>query len=153
MTIRWLLAALHLLALGIGMESVWARGRALRRLKGADDRDTLARIFTHDNWYGIAALLWYPTGIARAFFGFEKGTGYYLQQPFFLAKLALVIVVGAFELWVMVILIRWRRQQQRGEIVDVRHAPRMARISAWETYAIMLMVFLATAMARNVRLW
>jgi putative membrane protein len=141
-TIRWLLAALHLLALGIGMESVWARGRALRRPL---DADGLKRVFTHDNWYGIAALLWYPTGIARAFFGFEKGTGYYLHQPFFVAKLALVIIVGAVEMWVMVVLIRWRRQQQRGEAIDTRHAALMSRISAWETFAIMLIIFLATA--------
>jgi len=149
-TIRWLLAALHLLALGIGMESVWARGRALRRPL---DADGLKRVFTHDNWYGIAALLWYPTGIARAFFGFEKGTGYYLHQPFFVAKLALVVIVGAVEMWVMVVLIRWRRQQQRGEAIDTRHAALMSRISAWETFAIMLIVFLATAAARNVRFW
>lgn len=69
---------MHLLALGIGMESVWARPGMRRPL----DADGLKRVFTHDNWYGIAALLWYPTGIARAFFGFE-GTGYYLHQPFF----------------------------------------------------------------------
>lgn len=150
MTIRWLLAALHLLALGIGMESVWARGRALRRPL---DADGLKRVFTHDNWYGIAALLWYPTGIARAFFGFEKGTGYYLHQPFFVAKLALLVIVGAVEMWVMVVLIRWRRQQQRGEAIDTRHAALMSRISAWETFAIMLIVFLATAAARNVRFW
>lgn len=150
MTIRWLLAALHLLALGIGMESVWARGRALRRPL---DADGLKRVFTHDNWYGIAALLWYPTGIARAFFGFEKGTGYYLHQPFFVAKLALLIIVGAVEMWVMVVLIRWRRQQQRGEAIDTRHAALMSRISAWETFAIMLIIFLATAAARNVRFW
>ncbi|HNV73616.1 MAG TPA: DUF2214 family protein [Gemmatimonadaceae bacterium] len=150
MTIRWLLAALHLLALGIGMESVWARGRALRRPL---DADGLKRVFTHDNWYGIAALLWYPTGIARAFFGFEKGTGYYLHQPFFVAKLALVVIVGAVEMWVMVVLIRWRRQQQRGEAIDTRHAALMSRISAWETFAIMLIIFLATAAARNVRFW
>ena len=150
MTIRWLLAALHLLALAIGMESVWARGRALRRPL---DADGLKRVFTHDNWYGIAALLWYPTGIARAFFGFEKGTGYYLHQPFFVAKLALVVIVGAVEMWVMVVLIRWRRQQQRGEAIDTRHAALMSRISAWETFAIMLIVFLATAAARNVRFW
>ncbi|MCC6930487.1 MAG: DUF2214 family protein [Gemmatimonadaceae bacterium] len=153
MTIRWLLAALHLLALGIGMESVWVRGRALKRLTSGDDRETLRRVFTHDNWYGIAALLWYPTGLARAFFGFEKGTGYYLHQPFFLAKLVLVTVILAVELWVMTTLIRWRRQQQRGDPIDVGLAPRLARISAWETYAIILIVFLATAMARDLRPW
>ena len=30
MTIRWLLAAVHLLALGVGLGAVWARGRALQ---------------------------------------------------------------------------------------------------------------------------
>ena len=29
MTVRWLLAAVHLLALGVGLGAVWARGRAL----------------------------------------------------------------------------------------------------------------------------
>jgi putative membrane protein len=147
-TVRWLLAAFHLLALGIGLESVWARGRALRKPL---DGEALKRVFTHDNWYGIAALLWVPTGIARAFFGFEKGTAYYLSQPFFLAKLAVLTPLLAAELWVMVILIRWRRQVQRGEAIDPTPAPLMARISAWETWAIILVVFLATATARNVR--
>lgn len=149
MTVRWLLAAFHLLALGIGMESVWARGRALRRPL---DADGLKRVFTHDNWYGIAALLWFPTGIARAFFGFEKGTDYYLHQPFFLAKLAILVPLLVAEVWVAMILVKWRRQVQRGEAIDTTPAPLMSRISAWETLAIMLIVFLATAMARDVRL-
>ena len=29
MTLRWLLAAVHLLALGIGLGAVWARARSL----------------------------------------------------------------------------------------------------------------------------
>lgn len=148
MTVRWLLAAFHLLALGIGMESVWARGRALRRPL---DADGLKRVFTHDNWYGIAALLWFPTGIARAFFGFEKGTDYYLHQPFFLAKLAILAPLLVAEFWVAMMLMKWRRQVQRGEAIDTSRAPLMSRISSWETLAIMLIVFLATAMARNVR--
>ena len=148
MTVRWLLAAFHLLALGIGMESVWARGRALRRPL---DADGLKRVFTHDNWYGIAALLWFPTGIARAFFGFEKGTDYYLHQPFFLAKLTILVPLLVAEVWVAMILVKWRRQVQRGEAIDTTPAPLMSRISSWETLAIMLIVFLATAMARNVR--
>ena len=35
MTIRWILAALHLLALGIGLGAVWSRGRLLRQPLGA----------------------------------------------------------------------------------------------------------------------
>ncbi len=40
MWIRWLLASLHLIALGIGLAAVWTRGRALR---GSLDRDSLQR--------------------------------------------------------------------------------------------------------------
>src|SRR6266511_1832568 len=54
MTIRWLLAALHLLALGIGLGAVWARGRALR---DALDASGLRRAFHADAWWGIAAVL------------------------------------------------------------------------------------------------
>ena len=45
MTIRWLLAAVHLLALGIGLGAVWARGRALG---GAVDAMGLRRAFDAD---------------------------------------------------------------------------------------------------------
>src|SRR3989449_11375442 len=59
MTTRWLLAALHLLALGVGLGAVWARGRALR---DARDASGLRRAFYADTWWGVAALLWIGTG-------------------------------------------------------------------------------------------
>jgi uncharacterized membrane protein len=64
MTIRRLVAAFHLLALGIGLGAVWARGRALR---GPLDATGLRRAFYADTWWGIAAGLWIATGVARAF--------------------------------------------------------------------------------------
>ncbi len=71
MTIRWLLAAIHLLALGLGFGAVWARGRALR---GELDPAGLRRAFYADTWWGVAAVLWIGTGLVRAFGGFEKGS-------------------------------------------------------------------------------
>ncbi len=61
MTIRWLLAAVHLLALGVGLGAVWARGRALQVQL---DVPGLRRVFYADAWWGIAALLWIGTMIA-----------------------------------------------------------------------------------------
>ena len=47
LTVRWLFAALHLLALGIGLGAVWARGRALR---GTLDPAGRRRAFAADSW-------------------------------------------------------------------------------------------------------
>lgn len=81
--IRWSIAALHLIALGIGLGALWARGRALR---GPLDAARLKRVFYADNWWGVAALLWIATGLLRAFGGLEKGTDYYLHNTWFLVK-------------------------------------------------------------------
>jgi uncharacterized membrane protein len=53
MTIRWLLAAFHLLALGVGLGAVWARGHALQAQL---DVPGLRRVFYTDTWWGVAAL-------------------------------------------------------------------------------------------------
>jgi len=87
MTIRWLLAAVHLLALGVGLGAVWARGRALQ---APLDVPALRRVFYADTWWGIAAVLWIGTGLLRAFGGYEKGAFYYLHNHFFWAKMGLL---------------------------------------------------------------
>lgn len=147
MTLRWILAALHLLALGIGLGAVWSRGRALRALPGDD---ALRRAFAADTWWGIAALLWISTGLVRAFGGVEKGTRYYLQSDAFLAKMGLLAVIILLELWPMATLIRWRMQRQRGESPDPGPAAAFARISQVQAVLVILMVFAATAMARGL---
>jgi putative membrane protein len=146
MTIRWLLAALHLLALGIGLGAVWARGRAL----GEDlDAAGLRRAFRADAWWGVAAVLWIGTGLARAFGGFEKGSFYYLHNHVFWAKMALLAAILILELRPMMGLIRWRRLVARGEVPDTRAASAFARVSFIQTALVVLMVLAATAMARG----
>jgi putative membrane protein len=146
MTIRWLLAALHLLALGLGLGAVWARGRALR---GALDASGLRRALYADNWWGFAAFLWIVTGLVRAFGGFEKGSFYYLHNHLFWTKMGLFAAILILELRPMMTLIQWRRQVARGDVPDTRAAGRFAQISFIQATLVVLMVLAATAMARG----
>lgn len=146
MLIRWLFAAVHLLALGVGLGAVWARARALTTEL---DPAGLRRVFYADTWWGIAALLWIGTGLVRAFGGLEKGGAYYLHSHLFQAKMALLILILLLELPPMVTLIRWRIQLARGEQPDTRAASTFARISLLQAGLVVLMVLAATAMARG----
>ena len=93
--VRWLLAAVHLLALGIGLGSVWARARLL----GAPtlDTPTLRRALTADAWWGVAAILWVGSGLWRLLAGTEKTTAYYLENHAFWAKMALLAAILVLE--------------------------------------------------------
>jgi putative membrane protein len=144
--IRWILAALHLLALGIGLGAVWTRGRALR---GPLDTAGLRRVLYADSWWGIAAILWIGTGLVRAFGGFEKGSAYYLHNHLFWAKMGLLAAILLLELHPMITLIRWRTQLARGHQPDTTAAPRLARVSFLQAAIVILMVLAATGMARG----
>lgn len=146
MTIRWLLAAFHLLALGVGLGAVWARGRALQ---GELDAAGLRRAFYADTWWGVAALVWIGTGLVRAFGGFEKGSSYYLHNHVFWGKMGLLVAILVLELRPMITLIQWRRLVARGERPVPRGASGFARISFVQAALVVLMVLAATAMARG----
>ena len=146
MPLRWLAAALHLLALGFGPGAVWARARALRSTL---DRAGLQRVFYADNWWGIAAVLWIVTGLLRLFGGLEKDPSYYFNNRIFWIKMALLAVILLLEMGPMITLIRWRIHLRRGGVPDTSAAPRLARISYLEAGLVMLIVLAATAMARG----
>ena len=143
---RWLLAGLHLLALGIGLGAVWARARALSPRPSAE---SLRAVFLADTWWGVAAFLWISTGVWRLLAALEKSTAWYLQNHLFLTKMALFAIILALEVWPMVTLIAWRRRVMRGEQPDVSAAPLLARISFAQAGLVVLMIFLAAGMARG----
>jgi putative membrane protein len=147
MTTRLFLASLHLIALGIGLGAVFARARALR--EPLDDA-RLPRVFFIDNLWALAAALWLVTGLARVIGGYEKGSAYYLATPLFHLKMALFLVVFLLEMWPMITLVRWRGRRRRGEPVDTSAAETIARISYVQTAIVVVMVFVASAMARGV---
>lgn len=144
--LRWLLAAIHLLALGIGLGAVWARGRALRQPL---DARGFRRVFEADAWWGIAALLWVGSGLWRWLAGTEKATSYYTGNHIFLGKMALFVIIVLLELSPMMALMNWRRQVAAGQLPDVTRAAKFARISSIQAGLIVLMVLAATAMARG----
>jgi putative membrane protein len=136
-----LLSAFHVLALGIGLGAVYARGRALRR---AD----VPAVLQADMLWGIAAMLWIASGLARAFGGFEKGTAWYLANPMFHLKITLFVVVLLLEVWPMTTFIKWR--MARGQPVDTSRTHVLARVNDVELAIVVLIPFVAAIMARGV---
>ena len=143
---RWLLAAVHLLGLGVGLGAVWARARALR---GPLDSHGIRRVLAADAWWGIAALLWIGSGLWRLFGGVEKGTAFYFQNHVFWTKMGLFLLIIVLEIGPIVTFTTWRRQVAQGVVPDLSSAPRIARVSAIQAVLVVLMVFAAPAMARG----
>ena len=140
-------SSLHLLALALGLPAVFLRGRAL---KGPLDPEGLRRLLAADNVWGIAALLWVVTGLLRAFGGLEKGADFYLRSPLFWTKMALFLLVLLLEVRPMATFIRWRIRLGRGEAIDTGAARTLYTINHVELATVVVMVFVASLMARGV---
>jgi len=141
-----IVSALHLLALALGLGGVYMRGRALKRPL---DRDGLRRLLAADNVWGIAAVLWLVTGLLRTFGGLEKGSQFYLASLLFWTKMALFAVVVILEVRPMTTFIRWRRALGGGQLPDTSGARTLYLINHAEMGLVVLMVFVASFMARG----
>ena len=147
--LRLFLAAMHLIALGIGLGAVWARANALSRPL---DRAAMVRAFRADTWWGIAAALWIATGLWRLLGGTEKSTSYYMHNHVFFTKMSFLVIILLLEIGPMITLIRWRQIAERGTSAwnpNPAAARRIARISYIEAALVIAMVFAAVAMARG----
>lgn len=149
MLIRWLLAAIHLLAFGFALASILRRTRGLRRCTSTE---ALPQIFSADNGWGGSAVVLIVTGAMRAFGGFEKGADYYLHEPLFHVKMAALVLILLLEIAPMRALLRWRLAERRGDVPDLTRASNYARIGVWQTVLLVVMVFAATGMARGIGL-
>jgi putative membrane protein len=145
--LRLILASLHLLGLGIGLGAVWGRARSLRA-KPLDE-PALRRAFAADSWWGIAALVWIGTGLARLLSETEKSLSYYMGNHLFWGKMTLLGTIIALEIAPAAALVRWRRRLARGEPPDTPSASRLARISLAQAGLVVLMTALAVAMSRG----
>jgi len=148
--LRVLLAAFHLIALGLGMGAVITRGNALREPVSPG---SLQRAFRADTLWGIAAALWIATGLWRLLGQTEKTTDYYTHNSFFIAKMCLFALIFVLEIQPMLTLIKWRRalrsSARTADIVSPAAARRIAMVSHLQALLLVLMVFAATAMARG----
>ena len=141
-----IVSALHVLALALGLPSVYFRGRALR---GRLDADGLRQLFLADNVWGLAAALWLVTGLLRAFGGLEKGTAFYLASTLFWTKMGLFALIVLLEIWPMTTFLRWRIARRRGAAPDTSSARGLYLINHVEMALVVLMVFAAAFMARG----
>jgi putative membrane protein len=142
-----IVASLHYLALAIGLPAVMLRGRAL---KGPFDDAGFRRLFTADAMWGVAAALWVVTGLLRAFGGLEKGSAFYLNSRLFYLKMALFATIVVLEVWPMLTFMAWRGARRRGERVDTSGAPTLFRVNHVQLALVIVMVFVASAMARGL---
>lgn len=147
MTASAIVSALHVLALGIGLPSIYLRGRALKALPAPD---AFRRLFAADNAWGVAAALWIVTGLLRAFGGLEKGSPFYLASSLFWTKMALFALVFALEIWPMITFMGWRRRVRRGERPDTSRAAALHGVSHAQMALVVVMVFVAAFMARGL---
>jgi putative membrane protein len=145
--LTWAIASLHLLAFGIGLGAVSVRGRILR---GPLDGAALSRLFLADNLWGLSGILFLGTGLWRLLGGLEKGTDYYLHQPLFHAKMALFLLILVLEIRPAVLLLRWRGAHRRGLPADTAAARGLARLSHIQAGVLLVMLVLATAIARGL---
>jgi putative membrane protein len=149
------IAALHYLALPLGLGAVFARGLRLRELsRSLGDGETLARLFRADNFWGLAALLWIATGLVRAFGGLEKSSTFYLRNGFFLVKMGLFVAVLGLEIFPMITFIRWRIARARGNkpTADAPYSV-LVRLNDLEVALVVLIPFAASLMSRGVWLY
>jgi putative membrane protein len=140
-----LLSAIHMLTLALGLGGIVARGRAL---SGPLDDAGWRRLLAADNAWGVAAMLWIASGLARVFFG-GKEPDFYWRNGFFWTKMGLFGVVFALELGPMITFIRVRGARRRGVPLPVFPLATYQRINAAETALVVLIVFVAAFMARG----
>ena len=142
-----IVASLHYLALAIGLPAIFLRGRAL---KGTLDDAGLRRLFAADSMWGVAAALWLATGLLRAFGGLEKGSAFYLQSHGFYLKMGLFLAIVILEIRPMLTFMKWRQAHRRGARIDTRPAPALFQVSHIQMALTIVIVFVASAMARGL---
>jgi putative membrane protein len=149
MVVAALLSAIHMLTLALGLGSVFARGRALARPL---DEAGWKRLLTADDLWGLAALLWITSGLARVFYGGKEPT-FYWRNGFFWIKLTLFAIVFALEAKPMSTFIRARVARRRGAPPLQFSVETFRRINAAEFRLVIAIVFAAAFMARGAWLF
>ncbi|MDQ3699756.1 MAG: DUF2214 family protein, partial [Chloroflexota bacterium] len=77
---------------------------------------------------------------------------FYLASPLFWVKMALLLTVVALEVWPMATFIRWRVARRRGGHPDTRPAGRLYAVNQVQVAIVVVMVFVASFMARGLGL-
>jgi putative membrane protein len=111
--------------------------------------DEAKRVFLADAVYGLSVLIVLVTGVLRVIY-FGKGSDYYLNNPFFYAKMGLFLFVGLLSLYPTVTFISWLKGLQNGEVpaLEVAEVNRLSWLLKGELFGFTLLPLLAAIMAR-----
>lgn len=125
-----------------------AQSWLLRLPVDARAADLLGRI---DRMYGLAAVLVILAGVSRVLWG-EKGAGYYIAEPFFLAKMATFGIIALISIRPTITFIRWRKAAAADPAftVPAQDAARMRTLVRVELLLFALLPLFAALMARGV---
>jgi putative membrane protein len=111
--------------------------------------DEAKRVAFADAAYGIAATVILITGVLRVLY-FGKGTDYYLNNPFFYAKMGVFILVSLFSLYPTFTFILWFKDLQSGQTprLEIDQVNRLSWLIKGELFCFTLLPLLAAVMAR-----
>lgn len=121
MLVDTLLAVAHHL-LAFGLLGILAAELAVTA--AALDAGARIRLAKLDAFYGATAGLLIAVGVGRLFWG-AKGAGYFLENPFFWAKMAAFAAVGLLSIAPTVAILRWRKAAEAPSPAQV------ARLRRW----------------------
>ena len=142
-----LLAYLHYLAIMLIAGGLVAEMATCRPGLGADQ---VRRLPTLDIIFFAAALLALATGLLRLFF-YAKGWRFYVPNPFFIAKMALYVVIALLSIRPTVSFLRWRRAlDASGALPPAPDVQATRRIIHIELALLALMPLMAVLMARGI---
>jgi putative membrane protein len=147
MTWNSFVASTHYLALGFGLGGLLMRAHFFRDLSFEPHERNLRNVFKSDGIWGLAAILWLATGSSRAFGGLEKGTEYYLNNPYFWIKMSLFLGLFLLEIYPMVTLWKWRTRKGIYQ-TQLQRLNKLRFINRLELLVVISIVYIAGLMAR-----
>ncbi|MCU0542603.1 MAG: DUF2214 family protein [Oscillatoriaceae cyanobacterium Prado104] len=112
--------------------------------------DEAKKVAFADAVYGLAAMIIIVTGFLRVLY-FGKGSNYYLNNPFFYAKMGVFILASLFSLYPTFTFISWFKVLQNGEApsLEIVQVNRLSWLIKGELLCFTLLPLLAAVMART----
>ena len=109
------------------------------------------RIQITDSIFGLSAMALLVIGLLRVFY-FEKGSGYYFHDAFFLTKLTAFIAAAIISIYPTVLFLSWSKALRQGIAPEIPASQtRRARMCLMlELTAIVVILFCAPFMARGL---
>jgi putative membrane protein len=147
MTAAIFIKYIHFIAIFIVVSSVVAEHLLL---KAKMTRAEIKRLSVIDGFYGIASIIVVGAGLYLWLGGIGKPAEFYTNNPIFLTKVGLFIIVGLLSLYPTVFFLKNRKGDNQEELVELPKSIKM--VIRIELLILFLMPLLATLMANGVGL-